>query len=266
MPDKPDADQPDWVETLYTEGADEQPPATLDAAIREAARSHGVTPWYRDPRRLTGLAAAASFVIVVLIGFYEPGPELSAPEAMPTVGQTASDESTAISPDSETVPTAEERTAILAEVQFEDRLEQAEVATQNLAEPESLEEAVAPRQALARKRETPEPAGSGRSEPATLSATAAPRDLPIEAQTPSPSTAADAKDTAALEARLIEACGPLPAPAESRRWEEDEDGLYLVIEASGEHRYFRCGQDPASTTAEAGWYEISEPALPASEQ
>ncbi|MEM8768392.1 MAG: hypothetical protein AAGE43_13155 [Pseudomonadota bacterium] len=322
MPDKPDAEQPDWIEDLYAEGADEQPPAAIDATIREAARSHGVTPWYRDPRHLTGLAAAASFVLVVLIGFYGPEPDMSAPEVMPSeVAMPTVDGQILSSPDEEAVLGAGEREAALEPLSFSEglayeRLPAASVdATQNLAESPSLEEAApAARQELARKRETPTPASRGASAATAPAATAAPRDLPSSAKARSPetvtytadvaaaATAVDeaedaneadavaspeqgqdgalslatalpatdlplsATDTADLEARLQEACGPLPGTPDNRRWEEDGDGLYLVLEAADGASYFRCGQDPASPAVESSWYEIPRPDPLPSEQ
>jgi hypothetical protein len=66
------SNEPDWLEDLYAEGGDEQPPAELDDRIRAAARQPVPRRWYSNPARLAALATAASLVIAASVIYFDP--------------------------------------------------------------------------------------------------------------------------------------------------------------------------------------------------
>ncbi|MFV2090059.1 MAG: hypothetical protein ACC642_05345, partial [Pseudomonadales bacterium] len=62
----------DWLDELYQQANDQAPPEALDESIQAAARK-AVEPWYRNRRRLTSLATAASVVVAALVVYLDPG-------------------------------------------------------------------------------------------------------------------------------------------------------------------------------------------------
>ena len=275
MPDKPDANEPDWIEDLYAEGQDEGPPAALDDTIRAAARSHGLTPWYRDPRRLTGLAAAASFVIVVLIGFYGQGPESEAPEQLRTTSDVAKTETSGrlrrdLPAAAPAAPAGERQPAAASRTQTADT---ADLGTSQLAErpgapTAEIEEIVV-------TANVPDDRPAEEEIPADREAASEPLASAIS-QRYAPGTASSLdtlavtalkeSDHAAIEARLEGECGALPGTAENRSLGEDDLGLYLIVTDAEGSRYFRCGQDPTNASETPVWFEIADPTAPPSEE
>ena len=73
----------DWLDGLYAEGSDEQPPAELDTRIKAAARRRIRHPWYLSPGRLTTLATAASLVIAASVIYFGPVEDSQLKEQQP---------------------------------------------------------------------------------------------------------------------------------------------------------------------------------------
>lgn len=108
-PDEPHGpDGPDWTEALYRSGADEQPPPTLDAAIKVAAREHEQR-WYASPGRLATLATAATLVVASMIAYHLPEPTepIAEPAIEPATTAPAPKE---MPPPMRPVPVVEEQT------------------------------------------------------------------------------------------------------------------------------------------------------------
>ncbi len=74
MPQETDH-EPDELAALYREGASEQPPGALDAAILAAAEE-ALTPWYRRPA-MAAISTAA--VVVLAVGLILVNPDLGDP-------------------------------------------------------------------------------------------------------------------------------------------------------------------------------------------
>lgn len=87
-------DPPDWLDELYQQDNAENPPASLDDALRSAAREP-LQPWYRQPSRL---ATAATLILATgIVTLWLNEPELTRPSpasaAVETTVRADSDES-----------------------------------------------------------------------------------------------------------------------------------------------------------------------------
>jgi hypothetical protein len=253
----------DWIDELYAEGADQQPPEALDAAILSSAR-RAVRPWYRRPRALASLATAASLVLAAMVVVLAP------PEQAPEVPGAASE------------PAAEEQ------FRPERRME---VVEQEVV-PMDYELRDAPGAREADAPAAPEPAGAGRfaapaaapSSPAATQPGSADDEgtAALEKQPPQDRLGSDQSAIATEAARQDEIlrrraatsaelqsggwslaspaparCGELPGTETTRRFGRDATGVYLVVNEADRISYWRCQTDH--------WSEVERPAAEAAD-
>jgi len=243
------SNDPDWLDELYAQGADEQPPAELDARIRAAARREPRHPWYTNPGRLASLATAASLVIAASVIYFEPAEESL---LIPAESETMS------APVLEPVPAP-------AEVPGEKPMEERS-STAADTDAASMKSISSPRRQAEPKRQA-----AGRTDGVEAGAleevivTAAPASPPTapdkaESREDSPAlsmqklefgaslrstendSTADLEMSVALELERL--CGPLPGPPENRSITSDEDGWLVTVSIGTDVRTWRC-QDGA---------------------
>lgn len=211
------SNEPDWLEDLYAEGGDEQPPAELDDRIRAAARQPVRLRWYRSPARLATLATAASLVIAASIIYFEPTGEmlLEAPV------ESVVDE---VRADQETVPAPARKTSAreLAEPkrQQAERVERDAARSADADQFSTIEES-------AITGALPE-APAGRAEQAAV-------DAPLPA-----AAAAPLLDQEAVSRDLEQQCGPLPGTEEDRALHYDGADWLVIVRIGEDVRIWRC--------------------------
>jgi hypothetical protein len=255
------SDDPDWIDELYAEGAEELPPAALDERIRAAAREPVRHPWYRNPGRLTALATAASLVIAVSVIYFEPDqPALEAPAPAlesPLQQRKDLDEEIMV-----------EREAVLPEavgVTAADR--PSEEAPMDAASDRGMKIEAAERKSMPARRSINTPAASLAADAVTPDSPAAspaqnlaPDQQPEATGAASPSgrsmesaeadtigevrfesavgTAIVSKESAARE--LIRLCGALPGEEQSREIVADGAGWLVTVTVGDDVRSWRC--------------------------
>lgn len=198
------SDNQDWVDELYAEGANEQPPPALDEKIRAAARQPARHPWLRSPGRLTALATAASLVIAVSVIYFEPE---QSPESAPM----------------------DELTTELLEAPAEQNIayELEEIPERKRAKIAAGREQMPGAAEVTAQAPGNQPA---KSETATSLADVA-REAPD-------ALAAAAGQATATE--LEQLCGPLPGTEQNREISSDSDGWQLTVRVGEDVRTWRC--------------------------
>jgi hypothetical protein len=214
------SNEPDWLDGLYAEGSDEQPPAELDTRIKSAARRRIRHPWYLSPGRLTTLATAASLVIAASVIYFDPVEETLLKEQEPA-----------------------ER--ILEETVMEAGQEDAVV----------LKPAPSREVSNETKRQSPGRLERIRADAdlEDIAVTAS------EAQMQAPSSQTDArsmqtdpvgKTEASVVLELERLCGPLPGNRDNRTITSDNGGWLVTVSIGSDRRSWRC-QDGAWISADS---------------
>lgn len=244
-------DNSDWIDDLYSEGQDEQPPAELDERIRAAARREIRRPWLGRRGRLTALATAASLVIAAMVVYYAPTEPPTAENAGRLMGPEPAAGRATSSPG---IDSLGEDAALEAGLQRASDRDQPLPAPVTAAAPAAPAPA-APAQALEKSVPLRRLQGDGAGRNSNLaSADSGFSERPAEgnsvirAERAAARVAPDQGPTADVQAQLADLCGPLPGTADNRRLDADVHGWYLTVTAGGDARFWRC-QDGA-------WIEI----------
>ena len=244
-------DNQDWIDDLYAEGAEEQPPPELDEKIRAAARQPVQHPWYRSPGRLAALATAASLVIAVSVIYFEP-------EQM-EVGAPVDDRVDLLE-----TPAEQDIAYELEEMPERKRAEMpasapgvAKVAADSAANEPAMPESVTSPADVARKTTdasasvpAPEPAGRLQAASGMTAREQERVEQNLEARVASSQTDQAAASLQAITVELEALCGPLPGTEQNREITSDAEGWQVIVTIGEDERAWRC--------IDGAWIEISE--------
>ena len=254
-----DPENPDWIEALYAEGASDLPPVKLDERIQAAARQPS-RPWYRDLRRLTSLATAASLVVAAMVIYYAPtseDPGLPATEKARIQAPAA--ETTGALEEAESPPVRADRASyrpVEAAPKQEDQPRIPDAGLENIAsevsavrpavvvpaEPDAARQSAILEPALREQR--------GVATPGKSAAATSPTQVGKRMGEPTGEQDADTTgehladetgaDLTTLAARLEMQCGAMPGNPEQRTFAEDAKGWYLIVSDAAGAVYWRC--------------------------
>ncbi len=241
------SDDPDWIDELYAESA-EEPPAALDETILAAARDNAKRPWYRNLRYLTTIATAASFVLAAMVVYYAPEDSFTSPASAPapelreaadqvpsTDRQSEADQpSTIIEPPRAANPAVAGSVESASDVRETRSLSAKREQLGNAVREEATAHAPVP--------EPPSGATSGAARELQTTDTAKQAQQPPFRLAGSLSAEDKALPTETL-ATLIDVCGPAPGSETSRRLARDAIGWYLAVTSAASVTYYRCEND-----------------------
>ncbi len=212
------SNEPDWLEELYAQGGEEQPPAALDDRIRAAARQPLRRRWYSSPARLATLATAASLVIAASVIYFDPDQPRQSEAPEDRAADAAVEETL-----DETAPGSGRANAFKAEPAG---------PAGEMKQTDSPDQGPGKK---VRQMEKPLPAAAGmeadavQSPPAIGTSTAA-RSLQYH----------ELAEQEAPISGLEDRCGPLPGTQESRRLHFDGAQWLVIVRIGDDDRTWRC--------------------------